>query len=83
MFKKICIIGCGLIGSSIARAVKKNNLRQTIFKLIQNRCKTHEEKKCSKKIILLIIQLTELLNIQKKIKTSLRIFKDKKSKYCK
>ncbi len=26
MFKKVCIIGCGLIGSSIARAVKKNSL---------------------------------------------------------
>ena len=26
MFKKVCIIGCGLIGSSIARAIKKKNL---------------------------------------------------------
>ena len=26
MFKKVCIIGCGLIGSSIARAIKKNKL---------------------------------------------------------
>ena len=30
MFKKICIIGCGLIGSSIARAVKKNNLSEKV-----------------------------------------------------
>ena len=30
MFKKICIIGCGLIGSSIARAIRKNNLSQQI-----------------------------------------------------
>ena len=30
MFKKICIIGCGLIGSSLARAVKKNNLSKKI-----------------------------------------------------
>jgi len=30
MFKKICIIGCGLIGSSLARAIKKNNLSQKI-----------------------------------------------------
>tara|TARA_B110001454_G_scaffold216822_1_gene240805 strand:- start:514 stop:1413 length:900 start_codon:yes stop_codon:yes gene_type:complete len=30
MFKKICIIGCGLIGSSIARAVKQNNLAEKI-----------------------------------------------------
>ena len=30
MFKKICIIGCGLIGSSIARAIKKKNLSSKI-----------------------------------------------------
>ena len=30
MFKKICIIGCGLIGSSLARAIKKNKLSTTI-----------------------------------------------------
>ena len=30
MFKKVCIIGCGLIGSSLARAIKKNNLSKEI-----------------------------------------------------
>ena len=30
MFNKICIIGCGLIGSSIARAIKKQNLSKKI-----------------------------------------------------
>ena len=30
MFKKICIIGCGLIGSSIARAIRKQNLSTKI-----------------------------------------------------
>jgi len=30
MFKKICIIGCGLIGSSLARVIKKNNLAKKI-----------------------------------------------------
>ena len=30
MFKKVCIIGCGLIGSSIARAIKKNNLAEKV-----------------------------------------------------
>ena len=30
MFKKICIIGCGLIGSSLARAIKKHNLSKKI-----------------------------------------------------
>jgi len=30
MFKKICIIGCGLIGSSLARAIRTNNLAEKI-----------------------------------------------------
>ena len=30
MFNKVCIIGCGLIGSSIARAIKKNHLSNKI-----------------------------------------------------
>ena len=30
MFKKVCIIGCGLIGSSLARAIKKHNLSTKI-----------------------------------------------------
>jgi len=30
MFKKICIIGCGLIGSSLAKAIKKNKLATKI-----------------------------------------------------
>ena len=30
MFKKVCIIGCGLIGSSIARAIRKKNLSTKI-----------------------------------------------------
>ena len=30
MFNKVCIIGCGLIGSSLARAIKKNNLAEKI-----------------------------------------------------
>ena len=30
MFNKVCIIGCGLIGSSIARAIRKNNLSSKI-----------------------------------------------------
>ena len=30
MFTKVCIIGCGLIGSSLARAIKKNSLSSQI-----------------------------------------------------
>jgi len=42
MFKKVCIIGCGLIGSSIARAVKKNNLSNQIVS--SNRSKITNKK---------------------------------------
>ena len=30
MFEKVCIIGCGLIGSSLAKAIKKQHLSETI-----------------------------------------------------
>ena len=30
MFKKVCIVGCGLIGSSIARTIRKNRLSNKI-----------------------------------------------------
>ena len=30
MFKKVCIIGCGLIGSSVAKAIRKQNLSAKI-----------------------------------------------------
>ena len=30
MFEKVCIVGCGLIGSSIARAIRKNRLSSKI-----------------------------------------------------
>jgi prephenate dehydrogenase len=42
MFKKVCIIGCGLIGSSIARAIKKNNLSNQIVS--SNRSKITNKK---------------------------------------
>ena len=35
MFKKVCIIGCGLIGSSLARAIRKYNLSEKI--VVSNR----------------------------------------------
>jgi len=31
MFKKVCIIGCGLIGSSLARAIREKKLSDKIF----------------------------------------------------
>jgi len=49
MFKKICIIGCGLIGSSLARAIKKNNLADKIFS--SNRSKEINKKVIELKIV--------------------------------
>ena len=42
MFEKVCIIGCGLIGSSIARAIKKNKLASKIVS--SNRSETINKK---------------------------------------
>ena len=44
MFNKICIIGCGLIGSSLARAIKKNNLAEKI-------CSSNRSEFTNKKVI--------------------------------
>ncbi len=42
MFKKVCIIGCGLIGSSIARGIKKNKLARKVVS--SNRSKATNKK---------------------------------------
>jgi len=49
MFKKVCIIGCGLIGSSLARAIKKNNLAEKIVS--SNRSDTVNRKVIELKIV--------------------------------
>jgi len=49
MFKKICIIGCGLIGSSLARAIKKNNLADKIVS--SNRSENINKKVIELKIV--------------------------------
>jgi cyclohexadieny/prephenate dehydrogenase len=49
MFKKICIIGCGLIGSSLARAIKKLNLSEKIVS--SNRSDIVNEKVFELKIV--------------------------------
>jgi len=49
MFKKICIIGCGLIGSSLARAIKKNNLAEKIVS--SNRSESVNNKVIELKIV--------------------------------
>ena len=49
MFKKVCIIGCGLIGSSLARAIKKNNLAKQVVS--SNRSKDVNKKVIELKIV--------------------------------
>jgi len=87
MFKKVCIIGCGLIGSSIARGIKKNKLAT---KLVSSNRSNNTNKKIirlkivneassdTKKIVkgsdLIIIAspLSSYKNIILKIKSSLK-----------
>ena len=87
MFKKVCIIGCGLIGSSIARGVKKNKLATKIVssnrsnntnkKVIRLKI-VNEASSDTKKIVkgsdLIIIAspLSSYKNIILKIKSSLK-----------
>ena len=49
MFKKVCIIGCGLIDSSIARAIKKNKLAKKIVS--SNRSNAANKKVVKLKIV--------------------------------
>ena len=49
MFKKVCIIGCGLIGSSLARAIRKNNLAEKIVS--SNRSESVNNKVLELKIV--------------------------------
>mgnify|MGYP001164908480 CR=1 FL=1 len=87
MFNKVCIIGCGLIGSSIARAIKKNNLSKKIVSSnrsnITNRKvvklniandSSSDTKKMVKDCDLVIIctPLSSYENIVSKIKSSLK-----------
>ena len=87
MFKKVCIIGCGLIGSSIARGIKKNKLANKLVssnrsnstnkKIIRLKI-VNEASSNTKKIVkgsdLIIIAspLSSYKNIILKIKNSLR-----------
>jgi len=49
MFKKVCIIGCGLIGSSIARGVKKNKIATKVVS--SNRSNSTNKKVIRLKIV--------------------------------
>ena len=87
MFKKVCIIGCGLIGSSIARGIKKNKLATKVVssnrsnstnkKVIRLKI-VNEASSDTKKIvkgsdlIILASPLSSYKNIILKIKSSLK-----------
>ncbi len=49
MFKRVCIIGCGLIGSSIARGIKKNRLATKVVS--SNRSNSTNKKVIRLKIV--------------------------------
>ena len=49
MFKKVCIIGCGLIGSSLARAIKKYKLSKKVVS--SNRSSVTNKKVLELKIV--------------------------------
>ena len=53
MYKKILIIGCGLIGSSILRVAIKKKLSKKIFVFEKNKKYRNQIKKINKKIILI------------------------------
>jgi len=58
MFKKVCIIGCGLIGSSIARAIRKQNLSAKIVS-------SNRSDSVNKKVIELKIVMIQILILKK------------------
>jgi len=63
MFKKVCIIGCGLIGSSIARAIKKKKLSNKIVS-------SNRSKITNKKVVKLGIVDDSSVDIKKMVRGS-------------
>ena len=63
MFKKVCIIGCGLIGSSIARGIKKNKLSTKVVS-------SNKSNSTNKKVIRLKIVNEDSSDIKKIVKGS-------------
>ena len=87
MFRKVCIIGCGLIGSSVARGIKKNKLaskvvssnrsditNKKVIKLNIADEASSDTKKIVKESDLIIIAtpLSSYKNVVLKIKSSLK-----------
>ena len=88
MFKKICIIGCGLIGSSIARADKKNNLSEKVvssnrsaeinkkvieLKIVDESSSETEKMVSNSDLIIIATPLSSYESVILKIKSSLKI----------
>ena len=87
MFKKICIIGCGLIGSSLARAIKKYNLSEKIvssnrsdivnkkvleLKIVDDSSSDTQKMVNNSDLIIIATPLSSYENVILKIKNSLK-----------
>jgi len=88
MFKKVCIIGCGLIGSSLARAIKKNNLAEKIvssnrsdalnkkvieLKIVDDSSSDTKKMADGSDLVIIATPLSSYENVILKIKNSLKI----------
>jgi prephenate dehydrogenase len=87
MFKKICIIGCGLIGSSLARAIKKYKLSEKIvssnrsdivnkkvleLKIVNDSSSDTQKMAKDSDLIIIATPLSSYENVISKIKNSLK-----------
>tara|TARA_B100001123_G_scaffold189151_1_gene215994 strand:- start:3083 stop:3979 length:897 start_codon:yes stop_codon:yes gene_type:complete len=87
MFKKVCIIGCGLIGSSLARAIKKYNLSKKIvssnrsdainkkvlkLKIVDDSSSDTSEMVKDSDLVVIATPLSSYKNVILKIKNSLK-----------
>ena len=87
MFNKVCIIGCGLIGSSLARAIKKHNLSEKVvssnrsdfvnkkvleLKIVDDSSSDTQKMVNDSDLIIIATPLSSYKNIILKIKNSLK-----------
>ena len=87
MFNKVCIIGCGLIGSSLARAIKKYNLSEKIvssnrsdivnkkvlgLKIVDDSSSDTQKMAKDSELIIIATPLSSYENVILKIKNSLK-----------
>ena len=87
MFNKVCIIGCGLIGSSLARAIKKFNLSKKIvssnrsdivnkkvldLKIVDDSSSDTQKMVNNSDLIIIATPLSSYENVILKIKNSLK-----------